>query len=350
MSVWLVRAGGSGQYESKFLSESRIYVTWDGFDTNIAELASRQDLQDALTQCYPDVKAGAIKNWASQIWPFGHSMKIGDWVVLPSKKKASVHFGRITSEYKFSADGPDPYFHYRTVDWFAQDIPRTNFDQDLLYSFGAFMTICRISRNDAEVRLKKMEGNGWKSTIGHVVAPDEAEDVADSGELDVERFAKDQIAKYLTAKFSGHAMAKLVEAILQAKGFHTYRSPEGPDKGVDLLAAQGPLGFESPKLCVQVKTGDSPVDRPTLDQLVGAMQNYRAEAGLLVSWSGFKTSVDKELPAQFFRVRLWDQDALIEEIFACYDQLDEELRADLPLKRVWAIASETGNASQFQPL
>lgn len=342
MSVWLVRAGGSGEYEAKFLSEGRIYVTWDGLDADLAKLSDRAQLQQLLAQTYPDTKSGAIRNWTSQIYPFAHTMEKGDWVVLPSKKKASIHFGRIESEYEFVPGGPDPFFHRRTVEWFAQDIPRTNFDQDLLYSFGAFMTICRISRNNAEARLKKMSENGWKAATSYEASSDESADVADNGGLDIERFAKDQIAKFLAAKFAGHAMARLVEAILHAKGFQTYRSPEGPDKGVDLLAAQGPLGFESPKLCVQVKTGDTPVDRPTLDQLIGAMQNFGAEYGLLVSSGGFKSSVDKELPAQFFRVRLWDQDALIEELFACYDRLDEDLRAELPLKRVWAMASEDG--------
>lgn len=339
MSVWLVRAGRSGEFESKFLSDGRVYVTWDGFDADLSKMKTRTDLQSELANYYPDVKHGTLKNWVSQIWPFGHSMHVGDWVVLPSKKKASVHFGKITSAYQFNAGGPDPYYHYRTVEWFAQDIPRSNFDQDILYSFGAFMTICRIKRNDAEARLHKMHANDWKSSASHLVSSGEAEDADDAG-LDVERFSKDQIAKYLTARFSGHAMAALVEAILRAKGFQTFRSLEGPDKGVDLLAAQGPLGFESPKICVQVKTGDTPVDRPTLDQLIGAMQNFGAEHGLLVSWGGFKSSVDKELPSQFFRVRLWDQDALIEEIFACYDRLDEDLRAELPLKRIWALASE----------
>ncbi len=343
MSVWLIRAGRDGEYESKFLNEGNVYVTWDGFDRNLNSFEVQQDLREALAEVYPDVKAGAIKNWASQIWPFAKRMKIGDWVVLPSKKKGSIHFGKITNEYQFVPEGPNPYYHKRTVEWFAQDIPRSNFDQDLLYSFGAFMTICRIKRNDAEDRLRKMAENNWKSTFA-ISLPDvdDIEPNEESGGLDVERFAKDQIAKFLTAKFSGHGMARLVEAVLEAKGFLTYRSPEGPDKGVDLLAAPGALGFNSPKLCVQVKTGDTPVDRPTLDQLIGAMQNFGADSGLLVSWSGFKGSVDKELPSQFFRVRLWDQDTLIEELLGCYEKLDEELKAELPFKRVWTIANPEG--------
>ena len=339
MSIWLVRAGGSGEYENKFLEEGRIYVTWDDFDCNLRQLASPEELRVALSEQYPEAKAGTVKTWAIQIWSFAKRMKIGDWVVLPSKKKASIHFAKITGDYQHIPSGPSPFFHVRSVDWFAQDIPRSNFDQDILYSFGAFMTICQITRNDAESRIKRMAQLNWKASSR--LAPldsDITDSIDQASSLDIERFAKDQMAKFISAKFSGHGMVRLVEAILKAKGFLTYRAPAGPDKGVDLLAAGGTLGFESPKICVQVKSGETPVDRPTLDQLIGAMQNFGAESGLLVSWAGFKGSVDKELPAQFFRVRLWDQDALIDELLECYDMLGEELRAELPFKRVWAIA------------
>jgi len=43
-------------------------------------------------------------------------------------------------------------------------------------------------------------------------------------------------------------------------------------------------------------------------------------------------------------VRLWDQQVLIEQILANYEKLDESLRADLPLKRIWTIA-ETEEAA-----
>ena len=106
---------------------------------------------------------------------------------------------------------------------------------------------------------------------------------------------------------------------------------------MDILAAIGSLGFGDPKLCVQVKSGDTPRDRPTLDQLIGTMRNFRAEHGLLVSWGGFKSSVIKEEAHQFFQVRLWDSDAVIEELLNVYDKLDDDLKAEIPMKRVWAL-------------
>jgi restriction system protein len=68
------------------------------------------------------------------------------------------------------------------------------------------------------------------------------------------------------------------------------------------------------------------------------MQNFNAEQGLFVSWGGFKSSVDKEMPKQFFKVRLWDQNAIIDELLQNYNSLDDDIKAELPLKRIWALA------------
>jgi restriction system protein len=181
-----------------------------------------------------------------------------------------------------------------------------------------------------------MAKDGWKAPAEEPsISP---VDNAAAGLVDLERLARDQIAESIVQKFKGHGLARLVEAVLQAQGYTTYLSAPGPDKGIDILASPGRLGFGSPRICVQVKSGDAPVDLPTLNQLIGAMQNVQAEQGLLVSWGGFKSSIDKEVPAQFFRVRLWDQDALIQKILTHYDKLDEDLQTELPLKRIWTLA------------
>ena len=68
------------------------------------------------------------------------------------------------------------------------------------------------------------------------------------------------------------------------------------------------------------------------------MQNVQAEQGLFVSWGGFKGSIDKEIPSNFFRVRLWNQDDLIDELLKHYDKIDDDIKTELPLKRIWSAA------------
>ncbi|MGE4579276.1 MAG: restriction endonuclease [Desulfuromonadales bacterium] len=340
MALWLVRAGERGEYENKFLEENKIYLTWDHLNRDLRPLTSRDELRTVLQEVYPGIGIGRLINNSGQIFAFSQRMSIGDWIVVPSKHRPVIHFAEITGAYSYESNAEDPFFHHRDIEWIAKDIPRSNFDQDLLYSFGAFMTICKIQRNDAESRIRSMAASGWTRSSS-VLQPriDTDNDEPRETAADLEQIARDQIARLITANFMGHRMANLVDAILQVQGYTTFVSPPGPDKGVDILAAAGNLGFGEPRICVQVKSGDSPVDRPTLDQLQGAMQNVQAQQGLLVSWGGFKNSVEREVVSKFFRIRLWDQDDLIDQILDNYDRLPPEIRTELPLKRIWTVAA-----------
>ena len=335
MALWLVRAGRHGELEGTFLDDQRIYLTWGNIDTDLSQFSEKADLRSYLEELMPDASTSKISNALGQLWAFSARMAPNDWVVLPSQLGPSIHIGEIKGNYTYNPSDNHPS-QYRPVDWFATSIPRSKFDQDLLYSLGAFMTICKISRNDAEERVRAMATNNWVTVQPKLGLGDDEE--GHEGDVDLERLARDQIAKVLSQKFTGHALARLVEELLIAQGYTTYRSPEGTDKGIDILAAPGPVGFGTPRICVQVKSGDSPVDRPTLDQLIGTMQNVNADQGLLVSWGGFKSTVEKERAAQFFKVRLWNQDDLISELLESYDELDESLQAEIPLKKVWSVA------------
>lgn len=341
MAIWLIRAGSHGEYELKFIQENRVYVTWDGLDVDLGKLKQRADLTAAMTERYPDTKPKAIQNWVSQVWPFAHEIKKGDLIVLPLKTQPAIYIGEVTGDYQPAPDGPNPFYHWRSVKWIAEGVPRSHFGKDLLFTFGAFLTICRVQRNNAEQRIAAMRANGWKAeTIAAatkttaLVTDETAEDT------DLEELAHDQIADLIAARFKGHGLTRLVEAILQAQGYTTYRSPEGADGGADILAGAGPLGLGAPRLCVEVKSESTPIGREPVDKLLGAMTKFNASEGLFVAWGGFKGNVQKELATQFFRLRLWTRKELLEHLFEHYDRLDEDLRAELPLKRVWMVAAQ----------
>lgn len=342
MTLWLIRAGKHGEFEEVFLEQNKVCLMWKRLGENLAGL-SRDEVKERLRSAYPESSAGKLRNHAAQVYAFAIRIAAGDWFVMPSKLSATIHVGEITSGYHFKASAGE-YRHQLECSWIAKDLPRSLFDQDLLYSFGAFLTICKITRNDAEKRVRAMAQNEWKASIGSTLTPlsqeeeEEEEGTEADSTVDLEQVAEGQIARLIDARLKGHGLARLVEALLQAQGYTTHRSPEGPDKGVDLLAGSGPLGFDAPRICVQVKSGDSPLDRPTLDQLIGTMQNVRAEHGIFVSWGGFRSTVRREMATQFFRVRLWDQGDVIRETLEHYHLFDDELRAELPLKKIWTVA------------
>jgi restriction system protein len=87
-----------------------------------------------------------------------------------------------------------------------------------------------------------------------------------------------------------------------------------------------------------------PADVTVLRGLQGILQNFRAEQGLLVSWGGFKSSVLQEARQSFFQIRLWDSGDLLKAIFKNYDRFPDQLQAELPLKKVWAMVERGPNA------
>ena len=349
MALWLIRAGKYGEHEQRFFADSACYLTWEGTeDRNLHQAKDYEGIKALLAELYPDEKPKTRINWASQIAPFVFDIQPGDWVVMPHKHKPAIAFGEVTEGYAFNAKADQAYRHSVRVKWLNTEVPRSSFDQDLLYSFGAFMTVCRMARNDAEARVRAMAKAGWKAQPVGASAPTPGQKGTPASNeqppvieahFDVERSGRDQITKLVLARFKGHGMAELVGAILRAQGFSTHISPPGPDGGIDILAALGTFGFSEPRICVQVKSQQSPIERTVLDALGGVMKKVNATHGLLVCWGGFKSSIDRDETQQFFHVRLWDADDLIDELLGVYDKLDADLRALIPLKRVWTLAA-----------
>lgn len=329
MSLWLVRAGRHGEQEQGALDNNVVTIGWNEFN-DLSKIKSREELTQLYLKLNPGSKKMKAANEVGQIWRFIQEIQKGDLVALPLKMQSGISIGKVESDYQYKEITPN-IKHIRYVKW-IKTIPRSAFDQDILYSLGAFMTVCQIERNEAENRVKQL----LKEEIPSV------EEGALEGEeiIDVEEYAKDQIIKYIDKKFKGHNLARLVNAILEVQGYKTTVSPPGPDGGVDILASGGTLGFDNPKICVQVKSSSAPVDVKILRDLKGTMRDVKAEQGLLISWSGFKDTVIKGAKNDFFFIRLWDQGDLLNEIFRCCDRFDDELKAELPLKRMWGLIIE----------
>lgn len=333
MAVWLCRAGRCGQHEARFLEDNKIFYTFEEIGVPLSSFGSRKDLQEYFLQVTPSVKENAAMVYATQGWSFFSGMKPGDWIITPSKTSPGLlHFAEVTGEYIFEENAEESYRHTRPVRWFTE-MYRNQFEQDIQAALGALMTICKIKQED---RIKKAVSSANKSLGEQAFTPPE------TYVRDLEMESLEDISDFLIRNYKGHGLARIVEAILKAKGFTVYRSPKGADHGIDLLASSGGLGFDSPKICVQVKSTDGAVERPVLDQLIGTMANVGADYGLLVSWGGFKSSIIREIPMQFFKVRLWSHIEILNEFLQCYNLLDEEIKQEIPLKQIWVLENKEG--------
>jgi restriction system protein len=246
----------------------------------------------------------------------------------------------VTGDYEYTSQYGTDVRHIHHVQWLRTDTPRSLVGEDLLNTLGTMLTVSQATKHDAEKRFAEIAKTGLDPHLkaplptGDLVKTDEPED------YDLEEISMNRILKRINARFKSHDFARLIEAILQAQGYATFRSPPGPDGGVDILAGQGALGFDAPRLCVQVKSQDSPVESSVFNELLGVMASKQASEGLLVAWGGFKSSLDKLERDNYFKVRLWGADEVIAALFASYDRLPEDIRADLPLKRTWILVPD----------
>jgi restriction system protein len=337
MAFWGVRAGRDGEREDYALDHNIVVAGWHELP-DLTAIQSREDLKALVQETYPTAKPGTISNWTGQLWAFHSRIGKDDIVALPLKTRSAIALGKIVGRYEYVENAPPGAQHSRAVKWFRTDIPRSIFDQDILYSLGSAMTIFQVSRNNAEARIRQLVDSGFAKKIDNDGKEGEVSPV-DSPDLyiEVERVSADRIANFIGEKFREHNLTRLVAGILVSQGYKVYQSPPGPDGGADILAGKGPLGFDPPRLAVQVKSGASPVDVKVMRELLGVMPAFGADQGLLVSWGGFKESVRKEARQKWFNLRLWAADDIVAALQDNYQQLPEELQAELPFKRIWTL-------------
>jgi restriction system protein len=338
-AVWTVKGGRHGERVDRLVANNLIGGGWEQLPS-LDNVDSKEKLAEIYRAAYPDAKSSTAANYVGQLWSLVHRMQQGELVVLSMKTTGTIAVGRIAGPYQYRDDLGEDLRHCRPVTWLATDIPRDAFDQDLLFSFGAFLTFGRVKRENAEGRvLAAIEGRQTrpKVTLGQT-STDEEDSVEDAP--DIEALAREQVRQHVTQVFAGHDLADLVAQVLGARGYSSVSvSPPGADRGVDILAGSGPLGLDHPRLAVQVKTGQAGVDE--YRALRGVMEDFRADQGLLVAWSGFKGTVRNEARTSHFTIRLWDADAFLDELFHAYDKLPDSIRSQLPLKRVLALVPES---------
>lgn len=348
-TAWLIRAGKSGEREDFNIEHGLASLGWADVP-DLRTISSRDELERIIRGGMPGARDKSILTQANQLWTLRSRVRVGDLVVLPLKTTSQIAFGIVTQPYWYSDDPEPDWRHVVSVDWKRTDVPRTAVKQDLLNSLGSALTICTITRNDGNWRLHQLlttgsdpgarpaESRRQPSTDSAAdrdsVEPDEEE--SEDSDVDLERVGKDRIQRHIAE----HELSRLVAEILKAEGFTVDNAPPGPDGGIDVFAGRGPLGLDSPRVIVQVKSSPTPVDVKVVRELNGVLSSQDADQGLLVAWGGVNRPARREMRSQFFRVRVWDADDLIEAVFRNYDELDKELQAELPLKRIWALVED----------
>lgn len=315
--------------DNLFLKNNVIAIGWHDFGDLSKVTATREAFKEHYAQVYSNDKPGAIPTSAGMLFRFIHEIKIGDYVVFPSKVDRMVNIGIVEGGYTY-VDSEKEYVQQRKVKW-LKHLPRTSFTQGALYEIGSAMSLFMV-KNYADEYLAALD-KGFKAAVDNA-GDDEtvgatAEDIIES--------TKDFVLKELSRNLKGYALEEFIANLLQAMGYRTKISPQGGDSGIDITAYKDEL---PPRILVQVKSQDSDIKEITIQSLKGAMTE--GDYGLFVTLSHYTKKAQEYLDKTPI-IKGINGPELVELILKYYDKLDEKYKDMIPLKMVYIPVPKNNN-------
>ncbi len=308
------------QDDNLFLQSNVIAIGWKSIGDLSLITPSREAFKEKYITTYPDSKKGAIANGAGMLYRFIHELKVGDYIVFPSKINREINLGIVEGEYQY-VENASEYVQQRKVKW-LKHFPRTAFSQGALYEVGSAMSFFMI-KNYADEYLSALDKNFVKAT------EEQEDDTVAATADEIIDITRDFILKELSKNLKGYDLEEFVADLLRAMGYRTSLSPHGGDSGIDITAYKDEL---PPRILVQVKSQDGDIRESTIQSLKGAMRE--GDYGLFVTLSNYTKNAKKYLDSTPI-IRGINGTELVELIMKYYPLLDDKYKKMIPLKQVY---------------
>lgn len=326
MTMWMVRSGDGGRYADDARTKCIVGLGWFGIgDPN--SFSPKGQLADAIRKVFPEFGEGTVASSASQLWRFRNEVKQGDHVVTFDRGKRVYHLGVIEGEPVFKADEIEELSYQRQVRWIAEPISRDSLSSDARNRLGSVLTLFKVPEGAANELKALALGKSPPVHSGLPQVDDEEDPYAKIDELAVLRIA-DRISS-----LDWSEMQRLVAALLRAMGYKTIISPDGPDRGKDILASPDGFGFEHPRIVVEVKHRKGQMGAPEIRSFIGG--RHKDDRGLYVSTGGFSREAHYEAERSNITIKLMSLDDLSRAVIDYYEAFDNEGRTILPLSRLY---------------
>lgn len=317
-----MRAGSRGSRAHDFESKGIAAISFDDA-TGDPSGTPRDDYAAAVKT------AGGSANAAGQVWRFANDVNVGDLVVVPLGDSRELLFGEVTSGYRYDPSVLAGFPHVRDVKWGAKT-SRDVLPKTVLYSLGSLLTVFQPSGQD---ELRALAA-GQTPPPAPATSSDDTDSTGEDIFQDLQARAGELIDAQIVA-LDGYETQDLFAGILRALGYHARVSPPGPDGGWDILAARDPLFVQQPVLRVQVKARPNTASSASeVRELVGVCEEH--ETGIFLSTGGF--TKDARLEGAKRKITLVALDDLRQLLLDAYDDLDQDAKALVPLRRVYLPA------------
>lgn len=203
---------------------------------------------------------------------------------------------------------------------------------------GPIALLENASKAYREWKSNETKGSAKDADEKDVDIRDEQVQKATLDELEAQAF--ESIGKYLES-IDEYKFQKIASILLKSMGLHIeYIAPPGPDGGVDIIAYKDPLGFEKPRIKVQVKNykEKNKIDVKPIRELRGLL-NANEHIGIFITSSYFTKDAELFARQSDIHIKLIDRDDFIELWQENYHKLNEEERSYLPLHPIYFLGS-----------
>jgi restriction system protein len=341
MTMWLIRAGSKSYSEDLVLSNHCAAIDFN-FNESLLPL-SFENIKQKLVAYNPSIKSGAIGQTASMLYKIAHVVKQDDWVIFPARYRDTYHIGTIQGDYSYFdrsniQDSHGDYLkHTVPVKWHDFEIDKNELTPTIRNSLGSTLSLFLIKPDDEDYIVSMFNSRNSDLELRNITSAQLTSDEVPAKTLISKENLTGIIYDHIYNTFKGHQLTDLVSALLSVQGFHCYQSPPGPDGGVDIIAGHGSFGFQSPKVCVQVKSGKQITDVKPIRELEGSLSRFQAAYGLFVSWSGFTIPATRLLKERFLTIRFWTGENIVEQVLQHYQNLPISIRQQVPLEQCWML-------------
>jgi restriction system protein len=321
--TWMVRAGRDAMFIDDFREKKRVSIGWRALGS-LDAYATRDDLARGVAKQWPEWHRQAQAMATGQVWRFKTEILIGDTVVTYDPSLRCYLVGEVIGDYAFeptSAEQPNVL----PVSW-KGEVSRDLLSATTKNSLGAISTIFLVPQ-EAAADIARALTSQKPAEHPEIIAAEE-EQIAEDMQVKALEFVKDR-----AAKLDWDQMQRLVAGLLRAMGYKTRISPAGPDRGKDIIASPDGLGFESPRIVVEVKHRQGAMGSQEIRSFLGG--RHKDDKGLYVSTGGFTKDARYEAERASIPLSLMDIDELVEAVIENYESLDNETRQLLPLRRLY---------------
>lgn len=324
-NAWMVRAGNDNELAPLVEEKNAVAIGWNAMG-DVSALKTREAFKERYREVFPEHSDDRTNVNAGQIFRFSCRIEQGHYVLTYIKDSREIVIGTANGSYtydpeRFSSDYP----HVRPVVWIKR-VSRDDFSAPARNSLGSSLTVFQADNHLAEIH---------KLATGDVEAVDEAVEEDEEPPFFEETSAKaNELIADLISHLDPYDFQDLVAALLRAMGFRAVSSPPGRDMGIDIVAHPDALGFERPRIKVQVKhrrkdsTGGS-----AMRSFLGTLRE--GDSGLYVSTGGFTGDARLEAERSREPVTLLDRDDFIDLLLEYYEELEPEHKSKVPLRKVW---------------